>query len=155
MAVILPAALSPDRPRNRFMRSYWAVIIAALLGTAMTLLAAEAQRRSAADKAAAETQLAIEARVKNLQTNFARYEDLVTAVRAFIEGAGGSLETHEFNVVISGLLRDRAGVQALAYVPRVRAAARLAYETVGRDSGLTNFEFKERNDDGTFVRAGE
>src|SRR5581483_1866821 len=155
MAVIFPAALAPDRPRNRFMRSYCAAAIAAIVGLVLTYAAVEAQRRSAEDKAAAETQLAIEGRIKNLQTNFARYEDLVTALRAFIEGSGGTLETHEFNVVISGLLRDRPGIQALAYVPRVRGTARQAYETLARDSGIADFEFKERQEDGSFVRAGE
>src|SRR5438477_12902968 len=102
---------------SRVTRGYWAVAVAAGVGVALTLAAVETQRRSAQEKTSGEVKLAVESRIKTLQTNLDRYEDLVSAVRAYIEGSGGALEAQEFNVVVSGLLRGRAGVQALAYIP--------------------------------------
>ena len=51
----------------------------------------------------------------------------------------------------TGVTKSYAGVQALAYIPRVKSSARLAYEAVARDSGFTDFYFKERAPDGGFV----
>src|SRR5882757_4788131 len=97
-----PSPLSSlhHRSSSRVTRGYWAVAVAA--GVALTLAAVETQRRGAMEKAAGEARLAVESRVKTLQTNLDRYEDLVSAVRAYIEGSGGALEAQEFNVVISG-----------------------------------------------------
>jgi diguanylate cyclase (GGDEF)-like protein len=150
-----PSLLSENRLGSRITRSYWAVAVAAFVGVALTMAAVETQRRGAREKAVGEIKLAVESRIKTLQTNLDRYEDLVSAVRAYIEGAGGTLETQEFNVVVSGLLRGRAGVQALAYIPRVKGPARLAYETIARDSGYKNFYFKERSADSSFIPVGE
>jgi diguanylate cyclase (GGDEF)-like protein len=156
MAINSSTSLSLHRrPGSRITRSYWAVAVAAVVGVALTLAAVETQRRAAQEKTVGEARLAVESRIKTLQTNLDRYEDLVSAVRAYIEGSGGALEAKEFNVVISGLLRGRAGIQALAYIPRVKASARLAYESVARDSGSKDFYFKERTADGHFKPASD
>lgn len=59
-----------------------------------------------------------------------------------------------FRVFVRSILERRPGIQALEWIPRVRAADRTAYEKAARRDGFPGFRFTERTDDGELVTAG-
>ncbi|MFQ5617792.1 MAG: CHASE domain-containing protein [Rhodospirillales bacterium] len=75
------------------------------------------------------------------------------AIGAFY-AASRVVDRGAFRVFARSILERNPGIQALEWIPRVRAADRTAYEKAARRDGFPGFRFTERSDDGELVTAG-
>ena len=64
-------------------------------------------------------------------------------MQAYAEGSHGPIGVEEYKTVASRLLRDREGIQALNYAPRVPRSERGAFEAQAREQGLADFRITE------------
>jgi len=70
-------------------------------------------------------------------------------------GVAGQLSRRQFRDFVKPvLLSDRAGIQAIEWIPRVPDCRRGDYEGLARRDGLASFQFTERLSQGHMVRAG-
>ena len=67
----------------------------------------------------------------------------VEALRRFYQGST-HVDRQEFRAFVGPVPGSRAGVQAIAWVPRVLQAERARVEAEARHDGLTNFQFTQR-----------
>jgi two-component system sensor histidine kinase/response regulator len=83
------------------------------------------------------------------------FEERLMDLDALKRFYNGSLEVdrNEFKAFVGPLAEVRAGVQAMAWVPKVAQTNRAALETAARQDGLTNFQFTERDPTGPLTLA--
>jgi diguanylate cyclase (GGDEF)-like protein/PAS domain S-box-containing protein len=136
-------------------RRYWPVVAIFSIGVVVALFASVLLQQKNAKDVDAELQGEVEGRIRTMQVGFGRYEDIVSALRTYLSGAGGFPGTAKFNDLASGLLRQYEGVQALVWAPRVTAAGRAEFETRARQSGIPDFHITERTPDGRWIPAGD
>ena len=68
--------------------------------------------------------------------------------------ASDVVERDNFKTFVENELSSKAGIQALEWIPRVRASERDAFESSARTDGILGFEFTERDLQGNIVSAG-
>ena len=83
-----------------------------------------------------------------------RYVEAVFEIGTRIAEFGGQVNRWEFFKFTEERLPDYPGIRALAWVPRVVEADRVALEKTANDDGLFNFHLTERATDGRVVEAG-
>ena len=66
-----------------------------------------------------------------------------------------AVDREAFRRFIDNLRERLSHVQALEWIPRVRAAERQEYERIARVEGISNFRFRERGPDGDMAPATE
>ncbi|MCH8213169.1 MAG: CHASE domain-containing protein [Proteobacteria bacterium] len=81
------------------------------------------------------------------------YVDELRSIGA-LYAASTVVDRGEFRLFVRTILERRPGIQALEWIPRVRAADRTAYEKAARRDGFPGFRFTEHSDDGELVTAG-
>ena len=64
-------------------------------------------------------------------------------MQAYAEGSRGPIGIDTYRIIAAHLLRDREGIQALNYAPRVLSSQRSAFEAQARDQGLIGFRITE------------
>jgi diguanylate cyclase (GGDEF)-like protein len=142
-------------PGGAAPRRIWPVLIVLCAGIAVTVAVSGLFWRADRWQAAIEMEARLHSRTLTLQAELHRYEDLVSAVKAYVEGNTGRFNAREFDDVVLGLLHDRAGIYALAYVARIPLAERAAYEASVRKAGFLGFTITERLPDHRLVPAGK
>jgi signal transduction histidine kinase/CheY-like chemotaxis protein len=80
-------------------------------------------------------------------------EQVLVGVRSFFE-ASTHVDSNEFKLYTTPILRNYTFIQALSWNPRVSAAERKAYEDNIRNNVVPGFSFKEKSTDGNMNRAG-
>jgi diguanylate cyclase (GGDEF)-like protein/PAS domain S-box-containing protein len=128
-----------------FQLRHWSTAITFAVGLAATLAVVLVMWRTEAQKANGQLTAQIDTRVKTISFEIRRYDDLVKAVQAYAEGSHGPIGLSEYSTIVSRLLRDREGIQALNYAPRVLSSERSAFEAKARDQGLIDFRIMEGN----------
>ncbi len=78
------------------------------------------------------------------------------SVAAFFSGSE-EVTRAEFRLFTKRLLKDQRnyGIQAVEWIPRVKATDRAAYEAAAREDGYKEFVFSERASHGEMVPAGD
>jgi len=74
------------------------------------------------------------------------------AVRRFYYGSA-EVDRQEFRAFLAPLRDSRAGVAAMAWVPKVAAGERAGLEAAARREGFATYQFQECNAQGELVRA--
>ena len=86
--------------------------------------------------------------------SFARYQGEVESLRACYD-ASTFVNRNEFAIFAGSVVSRFAGIQALEWIPRVRAEDRATYTQRARSEGFEHFEISERSPDRALVRAGD
>lgn len=133
---------------------YWPVSMTLIAGTLLSLglfgmLAQhQAERREQRFKQQAENAAVM------IREKLADNLEILYSIRD-LYGASNRITRRDFARFASGQRSRQSGIQALEWVPRVRAAERAAFEREARQSGLPGFQLTEIGPDGRMRRAGE
>ena len=65
------------------------------------------------------------------------------------------VERDEFHTLLRTYLKDKPGIQALEWIPRVTHSERVAYEAAAREDGFPDFQITERKEQQQIVQAGQ
>jgi len=95
-----------------------------------------------------------ESRTYVLQEQVGRAVDLLFSLRTLFVYSE-DVTRQEFHGAAADLLKRHPEIQAVEWVPRVRASEREACEAAARQQGLKDFRFTEPTETGGVVRAGE
>lgn len=136
-------------------RRYWPVVAIFGIGVGLVMFTSVLLQEKNARDVGVELQTEVEARIRTMQVGLGRYEDIVSALRTYLSGAGGFPGTAKFNDLAVGLLKQYDGVQALVWAPRVTAAARAEFEANARLTVLPDFRITERTPDGRWIPAAD
>jgi CHASE1-domain containing sensor protein len=93
-------------------------------------------------------------RIFSVQRTIAAELESLHSIAAFFDSAP-SVGTDEFRSFVASALSRHQSVQALEWVPRVRASKRSAYERRARDSGISDFQITESKAPGLMVGASQ
>jgi diguanylate cyclase (GGDEF)-like protein/PAS domain S-box-containing protein len=126
-----------------FQLRHWSTAITFAAGLAATIAVVLVMWNSDAHRSNAERSAQIDTRVETISFEIQRYEDLVRTVQAYAAGLHGPIAPDEYRIIVARLLRDREGIQALNYAPRVPRSERSAFEAQAHDQGLTDFRITE------------
>lgn len=80
-------------------------------------------------------------------------EQVLVGIRFFFE-ASAHVDSNEFKLYTTPILKNHTFIQALSWNPRVSAEERKAYEDNVRNKFFPSFSFKEKSMDGNMDRAG-
>lgn len=81
------------------------------------------------------------------------YEDVLRALNVVFLGSD-EVSRSEFQTVANEVRKHYYGIQALEWIPVVTGEGRALWEQQTRESGVADFEIRERAANGQFVRAG-
>ena len=88
----------------------------------------------------------------SVQRTIAAELEIVQSIAAYFNSAP-SAARDEFRSFVAPALSHHRSVQALEWIPRVRASERGAYEQRARNDGIADFQITERNPQGDMARA--
>jgi len=91
-------------------------------------------------------------RAKAIEQTITAEVSALRSLRAFFN-ASNSVDRDEFAICTEHFLERHTGMQAMVWVPSVPRAERNRYESAGRDSGLADYRFTERDGAGKLVAA--
>ncbi len=89
-----------------------------------------------------------------VRTNLQIYHDVLFSIEGLFQSSQ-QVDRNEFQQFVAYAFQRHPGIQALEWVPRVRAEERADYELRARADGFTNFAVTERTPDGRLVPATE
>lgn len=135
-------------------KKYWPTAAAALLGVVVSsgvFVQVQNQERELATqnflRVAVEHAAAIRSRLENELT-------VLNAVAGFFD-ASDNVGRADFKTFMDTIHLDRSRVQAMEWVPAVRAGGRGYYEEMAHEDDLGEFSITERDPKGALVAAGE
>ena len=103
-------------------------------------------------------QLEFERRVLDIsqraKLNIKSYLDALYSIQSFYDSSD-LVGRSDFHTFATGLYSRNEGIQALEWIPKVRASGRHAYERSAREAGYPAFQITEKNPSGTMVAAGD
>ncbi|MEE8457148.1 MAG: CHASE domain-containing protein, partial [Acidimicrobiia bacterium] len=149
---IPPSDRNPRFPKIGVRSSTWRLVLIAVLGLGLSTAAFWIIRGSEDD--AAELEFAEQAtrQVASLQKNLDATLDTIRSLHALFE-ASVHVDREEFRTFTLSVTKDRVGIQALEWIPRVTSAEREAFEDVAREVGFVDFEIRDRLEQGQMARA--
>lgn len=89
-----------------------------------------------------------------LQKEFAHFFTTLDTVRA-LYASSSEVERKEFQIFVRQLLQQHHAIHALAWIPRVSAAQRTAFEETAQAETSASFRFTECSSTGQMVRSSE
>ena len=135
------------------MRLYVPVVLALVIGGALSLFAYSATRDWEEARARRGFEREVIVHAANLRQEISSTIEGVHAIRA-LYGASKEVERDEFRAFAAvEMEEEHRGIQALEWIPRVAAADRAAFEAAARADGLAGFRFTERESQGHMVAA--
>ncbi|MHB8520159.1 MAG: CHASE domain-containing protein [Limisphaerales bacterium] len=150
-------ATSNSRPSSRTGGSrfypYLGAALAAGLGVALSLGTFLLLRENDRARAEAEFRRAVSHHVRLLQQARDNTELVLLAIRSVFHFSD-EMQREPFRRIVDTLLEAHPGFSSLAWVPRVPASERAAFENAARRGGFAGFQFRERGADGRLVPAG-
>jgi PAS domain S-box-containing protein len=131
----------------------WLSVAIALCGIVLSSLFYAILRRQEQQLADVQFRYDAEKRVQAIQ--MALNNRMITIGTLATYFAGSELvEQNEFDTFVAPLQRERPGIQALGWAPRIRAAEREAHERFVRGERHAKYEITDLNDRGESVCAG-
>jgi len=89
-----------------------------------------------------------------VNTMITAHREFVYSIRSFYDGSI-KVDRLEFRAFVNSALARHPSIRAAAWIPRVPASQRKAYEESARVDGYINFQITEQNLHGTLVRAAQ
>ena len=87
-----------------------------------------------------------------LKSHLLMNNHLLEGIGAFFNSSQ-SVERHEFNTYVEGLLKKNNFIRALEWIPRVPFSQRSIIEKQAQQDGFPNFQIRERSDSGVMIPA--
>ncbi len=137
---------------SRWQR-YLSVAVACLV-IALTWMAYDLADRREWQRIEAEFRRRAESRTYALEERVGRAVDLMSTLRLLFVYSE-EVTRQEFRSAAADMLKHHPEIQAVEWVPRVRAAERAGCEAAARQQGLKDFQFTDPSETGPVVRAGE
>lgn len=135
------------------MRLYVPVVLALVIGVALTLFALTVTRGWEEARARQDFAREVIVHAASPRQEIASTIEAVHAIRALYD-ASKDVERDEFCAFAAVQMEEEhPGIQALEWIPRVAAADRAAFEAAARADGLAGFGFTERESQGRMVAA--
>jgi PAS domain S-box-containing protein len=133
-------------------RRLWLSFLIAGCGIVLSCLFCAILRQQEQQLAVVQFQYDAEKRVQAIQIAMSNRMITVGTLATYFAGSE-LVERSEFDTFVEELLRDRSGIQALGWAPRIRAAEREAHERFVRGERLPKYQIIELNKRGEVVRA--
>ncbi len=131
-----------------------AVILAVIIGIALSASAAWTSRNWETRQILAEFENKVDERVASLEREIGLNLEVLFVPQGLYE-ALDFVTRKQFHVAVTPQLARHASIQAIEWIPRVAAENRLKYESLAQADGLLDFKITERRKQGDMVSAGE
>ena len=147
------ATLRPDCIEHRQGLRLFPSLAAAVIGIALTAIAAYVVSLGEERNAKLTFDVAAENRSRVLQAGLNEYLTKLGASQAMFNSVDSKITRREFEDYAKAMLKFSSSIQTLSWLPRVRAEDRAAFESAAASEGLPGYHIRNRKTDGTFFRA--